>query len=53
MCAVSLEDSLWILYKYVRDSADKEELSLDHVLVPMIEHVCMISCYLRIMQNIV
>ncbi|XP_074378983.1 uncharacterized protein LOC141720455 isoform X2 [Apium graveolens] len=35
---VTLEDSLWILYKYVRDSADKEELSLDHVLVPMVEH---------------
>ena len=38
--AVSLEDSLWILYKYVRDSA-QGEFSLDHVLVPMIEHVCM------------
>ncbi|XP_017241789.1 uncharacterized protein LOC108214347 isoform X2 [Daucus carota subsp. sativus] len=35
--AVSLEDSLWILYKYVRDSA-QGEFSLDHVLVPIIEH---------------
>lgn len=35
---VSLEHSLWILHKYIKDEAEKE-LSLDQVLVPMIEHV--------------
>ncbi|KAK2995775.1 hypothetical protein RJ640_010751 [Escallonia rubra] len=35
--AISRLDSLWILDKYIRDAAVKEE-SLDHVLVPMIEH---------------
>ncbi|KAM7524534.1 hypothetical protein LguiA_014436 [Lonicera macranthoides] len=34
---VSLEHSLWILHKYIKDEAEKEE-SLDQVLVPMIEH---------------
>lgn len=34
---VSLEQSLWFLYKYVRDAAEKES-SLDQVLVPMIQH---------------
>ncbi|TXG70455.1 hypothetical protein EZV62_005390 [Acer yangbiense] len=33
----SLDESLWFLYKYVRDAAEKEEL-LDEILVPMIEH---------------
>lgn len=35
---VSLEHSLWILHKYIKDEAEKES-SLDQVLVPMIEHV--------------
>ncbi|MFS8002117.1 putative armadillo-like helical protein [Helianthus anomalus] len=35
--ALSLENSLRILHKYVRDGAEKEE-SLDEVLIPMIEH---------------
>ncbi|MCE2054934.1 hypothetical protein HAX54_041671 [Datura stramonium] len=35
---VSLEQSLWFLYKYVKDAAEKES-SLDQVLVPMIQHV--------------
>ncbi|CAH9105580.1 unnamed protein product [Cuscuta epithymum] len=34
---VSLEQSLWFLHKYVEDALAKEE-SLDHVLIPMIEH---------------
>lgn len=33
----SLDESLWFLYKYVRDAAEREEI-LDEVLVPMIEH---------------
>lgn len=36
--AGSLDESLWFLYKYVRDAAEREEI-LDEVLVPMIEHV--------------
>ncbi|XP_019154481.1 PREDICTED: uncharacterized protein LOC109150918 isoform X2 [Ipomoea nil] len=35
--AVSLEQSLWFLHKYVEDAREKNE-SLDQVLVPMIEH---------------
>lgn len=34
---VSLVQSLWFLYKYVRDAAEKES-HLDQVLVPMIQH---------------
>ncbi|GAB4851595.1 hypothetical protein Ancab_030997 [Ancistrocladus abbreviatus] len=34
---VSLEESLWLLNKYIRDAAEREEL-LDDVLVPIIEH---------------
>ncbi|KAI3679664.1 hypothetical protein L2E82_51062 [Cichorium intybus] len=35
--ALSLENSLRIFHKYVRDGAEKEE-SLDEILIPMIEH---------------
>ncbi|KAI7743189.1 hypothetical protein M8C21_012206 [Ambrosia artemisiifolia] len=35
--ALSLENSLRILHKYVRDGAEKDE-SLDEILIPMIEH---------------
>ncbi|KAI3811705.1 hypothetical protein L1987_21434 [Smallanthus sonchifolius] len=35
--ALTLENSLRILHKYVRDGAEKEE-SLDEILIPMIEH---------------
>lgn len=38
LLSVSLEQSLWFLYKYVGETAEKEE-ALDEVLVPMIEHV--------------
>ncbi|KAJ4706438.1 putative ARM repeat superfamily protein [Melia azedarach] len=33
----SMDESLWFLYKYVRDAAERDEI-LDEVLVPMIEH---------------
>ncbi|XP_044468283.1 uncharacterized protein LOC123197869 isoform X1 [Mangifera indica] len=33
----SIDESLWFLYKYVRDVVHREE-TLDEVLVPMIEH---------------
>ncbi|KAL3533811.1 hypothetical protein ACH5RR_007332 [Cinchona calisaya] len=36
--SVSLEQSLWFLHNYVREAAEKEEETLDEVLVPMIEH---------------
>lgn len=32
----SLDESLWFLYKYLRDAAEREDI-LDEVLVPMIE----------------
>ncbi|KAK6945313.1 hypothetical protein RJ641_026415, partial [Dillenia turbinata] len=35
--SVSLEESLWFLYKFLKDAAEKEE-NLDHVLVPIIEN---------------
>ncbi|XP_059298575.1 uncharacterized protein LOC132051492 isoform X4 [Lycium ferocissimum] len=35
--AVSLEQSLWFLFKYIKDAAEKKS-SLDQVLVPMIQH---------------
>ncbi|KAI3667410.1 hypothetical protein L6452_42467 [Arctium lappa] len=37
LLALSLENSLRILHKYVRDGAEKEE-SLDAIMVPIIEH---------------
>ncbi|KAK4755413.1 hypothetical protein SAY87_009170 [Trapa incisa] len=33
----SLEESLWFLYKYVQETAERRE-QLDQILVPMIEH---------------
>ncbi|XP_042053804.1 uncharacterized protein LOC121798730 isoform X2 [Salvia splendens] len=35
---VSVEQSLWFLHKYVREAAEKGD-HLDHVLVPMLQHV--------------
>ena len=37
-CAATLEDSLRILIKYVRDSVDDKQ-PLDEVIIPMIENV--------------
>lgn len=37
-CAVSLEDSLWFLHRYIKEAAEQEE-RLDQILVPMMEHV--------------